>query len=221
MPRFGLGTYKMDNHDSLVGAVTELGYSLLDCASVYKNEEFVGRALSEILKTKKREELYVVSKVFVDEVHDVKAACLRSLKKLGLEHLDLYMIHWPMAMSEGCEKPIKIPMYKIWAQMEALVDEGLVKSIGVSNFNVQLLWDMLSYCRIAPVCNEIELHPLCSQTKHLQFLKQNNIIPVAACPIGRGADTAKCPNVLGHESITSLMHKYNKTGAQIVLNWGL
>ena len=136
MPKFGLGTYKMDNHSSLVRAVTELGYSLIDCASVYKNEEFVGSALAEILKTKKREELYVVSKVFVDEVHDVKAACQRSLNRLGLEQLDLYMIHWPMAMSEGCEKPIKIPMYKIWAQMEALVDEGLVKSIGVSNFTV-------------------------------------------------------------------------------------
>ena len=162
MPQFGLGTYKMDNHDSLVAAVNNLGYVLIDCASVYKNEEFVGNALSEILKTKKREDLYIISKVFVDEVHDVKAACQRSLNKLGLEYLDLYMIHWPMAMSEGCLKPVKIPMYKIWAQMEALVDEGIVKSIGVSNFNVQLLWDMLSYCRIQPVCNEIELHPLCT-----------------------------------------------------------
>lgn len=86
-------------------------------------------------------------------------------------------------------------MYKIWAQMEALVDKGLVKSIGVSNFNVQLLWDMLSYARIKPACNEVELHPLCVQDKLVNFMKQNNIKPIAYCPIARGADTRKCPNI--------------------------
>ena len=79
-------------------------------------------------------------------------------------------------------------MHKIWAQMEALVDKGLVKSIGVSNFNVQLVWDMLSYCRIKPAVNEVELNPLCVQDKLVTFLKANDITPIAYSPIVRGND---------------------------------
>lgn len=78
-------------------------------------------------------------------------------------------------------------MYKIWAQMESLVEKGLVKSIGVSNFNVQLLWDMLSYAKIPPAVNEVELHPLCPQPKLVKFLNDNNIVPIAYCPIGKGS----------------------------------
>ena len=87
----------------------------------------------------KREDLFVISKIWWDEVEDVEAACKRSLSKLGLEYLDLYLIHWPVAMKDngdGSFSRLKMPMYKIWAQMENLVDLGLVKSIGVSNFNV-------------------------------------------------------------------------------------
>lgn len=121
---------------------------MLDCASFYKNEEMVGEALNQCLnveKCVKREEMFIVSKVWWDEVEDVEAACRRSLKKLGVEYLDLYLIHWPIAVKaippteEGgatTYEKIKIPMYKIWAQMEACVEKGLVKSIGTSNFNV-------------------------------------------------------------------------------------
>jgi len=145
---------------------------MFDNASFYKNEELVGGVLNELLnedKSHKREDLFVISKVWWDEVEDCEAACRRSLAKLKVEYLDLYLVHWPIAMKkievEGQEptyERINIPMYKIWSQMEALVDKGLVKSIGVSNFNVQALWDMLSYARIKPVCNEVELHPLCA-----------------------------------------------------------
>jgi len=105
--------------------------------------------------------------------------------------------------------------------MEALVDKGLVKSIGVSNFNVQSLWDMLSYCRIKPVVNEVELHPLNVQDKLVKFMVQNEIEPLAYCPIARGADTSRCPDVSEHETIKKCREKYGKTGPQILLNWGI
>jgi len=165
MPTFGLGTYGMKDSEVMAKSFLELGYEMFDCASFYKNEEIVGEAIKEVLKTKARSDIFVISKIWWDEVEDVEAACKRSLTKLGLEQLDLYLIHWPIAvkdLGDGKFERIKMPMYKVWAQMEALVDKGLVKSIGVSNFNVQLIWDMLSYARIPPAVNEVELHPLCT-----------------------------------------------------------
>ena len=118
-----------------------MGYKMLDCASFYKNEAIVGEALKGA--NIKREDISIVSKVWWDEVEDVEAACRRSLDRLQIEYLDLYLIHWPVAVKESTNaegevtyERIKIPMYKIWAQMEALVDKGLVRNIGVSNFNV-------------------------------------------------------------------------------------
>jgi len=102
----------------MVKAATELNYRMYDCASIYKNEEVVGEALKVVLKTKKREELFLLSKVWFTEVEDVEAACRRSLTKLGVEQLDLYLVHWPFAvrtLGEGKWERIKLPMYKIWA----------------------------------------------------------------------------------------------------------
>ena len=97
--------------------------------------------------------------------------------------------------------------------MENLVDKGLVKNIGTSNFNVQSLWDMLSYARIPPACNEVELHPLCAQLKLVKFMEQNKIVPIGYCPIARGADTSRCPNVFEHSIVKAKCEKYGKTGA--------
>jgi len=116
-------------------------------------------------------------------------------------------------------------MHKIWAQMEALVDKGLVKSIGVSNFNVQAMWDLLTYCRIKPVVNEVELHPYNVQESLVKFLKQHQIVPVGYCPIARGINSSKKivshSNIFEHPTIAGLISKYEKTGAQILLNWGV
>ena len=155
----GLGTCHMHDHETLKRAVSEAGYRMYDCASYYKNEEVVGKAIRELLAEKviTREELFVVSKVWVDEMDDVEAACKRSLLNLGIEYVDCYLVHWPVSVRkiEGSEayERTNIPMHKIWADMEALVDIGLARSIGVSNFNAQLLWDVLSYARHKPVVN--------------------------------------------------------------------
>lgn len=206
---------------------------MLDCASIYKNEEFIGGVINDVVNVDKsvsREELFVISKVWWDEVEDCEAACRRSLASLQVDYLDLYLVHWPLAFrtipatEEGGQptyERINIPMHKIWAQMEALVDKGLVKSIGVSNFNLQLTWDVLSYARIRPACNEVELHPLCVQDQLVKYMKAEGIAPIAYCPVARGADTKSCPDLSESEPVKALMTKYGKTGAQILLNWGL
>ena len=97
--------------------------------------------------------------------------------------------------------------------MEALVDKGLVKSIGVSNFNIQMLWDMLSYARIPPAVNEVELHPLNVQAQLVKFMKANQIVPIGYCPVARGADTAKCPDLGQHPTVKRCQEKYGKAGA--------
>ena len=163
----------------------ELGYRMFDCASFYKNEELVGAELKDC--GVERKDLFIISKVWVDEVEDCEAAVRRSLAKLQTDYLDLYMIHWPVAVkSVGIWKSsyrtdedgedaqperINLPMHKIWAQMEALVEKGLVKNIGVSNFSIQVTWDMLSYANIKPVINEIEIHPLNTNEKLVKYLK--------------------------------------------------
>lgn len=184
MPKFGLGTCHMHDSQTIKKAVSELGYRMYDCASYYKNEETVGEAIHELLKegSVTRADLFVISKAWFDELEDVEAACRRSLEKLKVEQLDLYLVHWPFCMREVTQpdgttkhEMVKIPMHKIWAQMESLVDKGLVRSIGLSNFNVQATWDILTYCRIKPVCSEVELHPYNVQDGLVRFLKEYNI----------------------------------------------
>ena len=120
---------------------------------------------------------------------------------------------------------VKLPMHKIWASMESLVDKGLVKSIGLSNFNVQLTWDILTYCRIKPVCSEIELHPYNVQDNLVRFLKEYDIHPIGYCPIAKGIETKKYvlqnPNIFENDIVKSLAAKYNKSGAQVLIQWGI
>ena len=103
-----------------------------------------------------REELFITSKIWHTDFEDPEAALRTSLTKLNLPYIDMYLIHWPLNYL-GCD--YKVPMHKLWPQMEALVEKGLTKAIGVSNFNLQLLCDMLTYCKIKPACNQIEIHP--------------------------------------------------------------
>jgi len=222
MPMFGLGTYDISDSEVMKKAASELGYRMYDCASYYKNEEVLGDAVTGILaeKTCTREELYIISKIWWDEVGDCEAACRRSLEKLKVDYIDLYLVHWPMAITvtgDGDNKKhtnARLPMHKIWPQMEALVEKGLVKSIGVSNFNVQSLWDLLAYAKIPPTVNEVELHPACVQEHLVKYMLENNIHPIGYCPVARGANIGKNrENVCEHEVVKKCQEKYGKTGA--------
>eukprot|EP00347_Sterkiella_histriomuscorum_P003513 403364012 len=237
MPLIGLGTDKIFTDEVIVNAVIKAGYRTLDTASRYQNEEVIGRAIKQITANSSitRDQLFVVTKVWMDEIEDVETACKRSLEKLQLDYIDLYLLHWPVftkvdVPSEPDQgkaasyKKLNIPIHKVWPQLEALVKQGLVRSIGVSNFCVQSLWDLLSYAEIPPTVNEIEIHPLYPQHDLVHFCLSNKILPIAYSPIARAATTEKkrgTDNVLEQEIIQKLAKKYNKTPAQIVLGWGI
>merc|ERR1740139_1075673 len=147
MPRLGLGTYQNHDVESMERGIT-LGYRHLDTAHIYKNEEQVGEAIKNCIDkgTVSREELFVTTKLWHAQWEDVEAALKESLGKLQLEYVDCYLIHWPFMLL------CKTPLHELWPRLEACVDKGLTKSIGISNFNLQITSDLLTYCRIKPVC---------------------------------------------------------------------
>ena len=150
------------------------------------------------------------------------------MKTLGLDYIDLYLEHWPQFFDygENDKKINMVPMHKIWPLMENLVEKGYTKYIGVSNYNVQSLLNLLSFCKIKPLVNEIEFHPYLYQKKLVEFCRRENIILFGYNPLVRGcysADTAdeEHRNLLGEKLIIDLSKKYNKTVGQIVLNWSV
>jgi diketogulonate reductase-like aldo/keto reductase len=150
MPKVGLGTYGMKSVDEFYTAIVEVGYRHIDTASMYANEDILGQTLKKIFEETdiKREDLFVTTKLWGNQKKDVEGALKESLKRIQLDYVDLYLVHWPVAYEtneEGKDVPIKIPNYKTWAEMETLVKTGLTKSIGTSNFNVQSLMDLEAY----------------------------------------------------------------------------
>lgn len=154
MPWFGLGVYKAEEGEEVISSVKaaiESGYRSIDTAAFYENEDGVGKAIRE--SNVPREELFITTKVWnSDQGYDnTIAAFEKSMKKLGLEYLDLYLIHWPMP---------RVGKYKeTWKALEKLYKEGRIRAIGVSNFNISHLEDLLSDCEIKPMVNQVEYHP--------------------------------------------------------------
>lgn len=196
MTMIGLGTDGITDPQIIAKAITDIGYRTIDTASRYKNEAVVGEAIK--LSGVRREDLFIITKVWIDEVEDVDGACRRSLEKLGLDYIDLYLLHWPIAVktitkedgSEGFEK-IKLPVHKIWPQMESLIYKGLAHNIGVSNFNVQSLWDLTSYATIPPAVNEVEIHPLYNQEGLVKYCLDQDILPIAYSSLARASNSEK------------------------------
>lgn len=148
MPSVGLGTAGIMKKDPLVPAFTEAGYKLVDTASWNKNEGAVGDAIEVAMQHgKKREDFFVMTKLWHTDYKDVEKAMEKSLKALKLDHVDMFLVHWPASYVS------KKPLHVLWPEMESLVEKGLTKSIGVSSFNTQLLWDLLSYAKIPPAVN--------------------------------------------------------------------
>lgn len=183
MPSVGLGTYPMKEADVFEKAITEGGYRHIDTASMYANEEFIGEGVQRAIAAGvvKREDLFIVTKLWHTEYADPEAALRSSLAKLKTEYVDCYLIHWPNNLDSDSKKPFHV----LWAEMEQLVEKGLTKSLGVSNFSVQLLSDLLCYAKIKPVCNQVQIFPGCAQVDLIKFLNTHNILPVAYSPCGR------------------------------------
>lgn len=202
IPAMGLGTFGSDKYgadivsEAVYGAIKE-GYRFIDCAAVYQNEDKIGGVLKKIFAETdiKREDLFIVSKVWNDMHRRVKEACLKSLKDLGLSKLDLYFVHWPFPNyhAPGCDgdsrnpdsKPFSVEEFMdTWRQMEELVDEGYVRYIGMSNMTVKKLEAVYGLCRIKPSFLEMECHPAFQQPELFKYAKSLDIVPVGFCPIG-------------------------------------
>ena len=159
IPVIGLGTFLMsDNPKEMVKtAILQYGYRHIDCAKIYANEELIGEAIAECIAAGvPRSELYITTKLWHDDYHNVEAACRESLRKLQLDYMDLYLVHWVRPVMDWNSPNWDItspPQHKTWSRMEALVDAGLTKSIGVSNCVMPQLADLIAGCRIKPVVN--------------------------------------------------------------------
>ncbi|MBR4832502.1 MAG: aldo/keto reductase [Butyrivibrio sp.] len=202
MPAVGLGTFGSDKYtpDQIANAVTgavKVGYRMLDCASVYQNEDQIGKVLSELFSqgVVKREDLFITSKVWNDQHREVRKACEKSLQDLGLSYIDLYFVHWPFPNyhAPGCDgdsrnpdsKPFSIDEFMdTWKQMEELYDAGLVKAIGMSNMTVSKLESVLPLCRVKPAALEMECHPSFQQQELFEYATTHDIVPIGFCPIG-------------------------------------
>jgi diketogulonate reductase-like aldo/keto reductase len=250
MPKVGLGTWKGDAVavKAAVEEALKAGYRHLDCACDYGNEEAVGAAIATSLTAGvcTREELWVTSKLWntYHAKEHVEAACRKTLADLGLDYLDLYLIHFPISLKfvpfekryppewifdpDAADPQMvlsDVPISETWAAMENLKKKGLVKNIGVSNFNCQSLMDLLKYCEIAPAVNQVESHPYFQQRKLLQYCKHAGILITAFSPLGSSSyielGMAKDVGVLNEESVSAIGKKHNKTPAQVVLRWNV
>ena len=227
MPTIGLGTYKLESIKDSIDKAIRMGYRLIDTAKLYQNEKEIGEAIKDLIEKKvvTRSELFIVTKLWNDDHEDPKSALKQSLSELNLDYVDLFIIHWPIGKVENNQIK-QVPLYKTWAKLEECVELGLTKSIGVSNFNVQLLLDLSSYAKIQPACNQIEIHPYLVQKNLVNFCNLNKIAVISFNPINKGSYISKIEDYKNYDlfknlSILSLAEKYKKTPAQIILNWHL
>ncbi|MEH6955553.1 aldo/keto reductase [Neobacillus drentensis] len=207
MPWFGLGVFKVEEGPELVNAVKtaiEHGYRSIDTAAIYDNEEGVGQGIKE--SGFSREDLFVTSKVWNADLgyESTLAAYQTSLDKLGLDYLDLYLIHWPVA---GKYK-------EAWRALETLYEEGRVRAIGVSNFQVHHLEDLMKDAEIKPMVNQVEYHPCLTQKEVQAFCREQGIQLEAWSPLMQG-------QLIDYEVLAGIAAKYNKSVAQIILRWDL
>ena len=232
IPLMGLGTSRIETSkiiDVVYNSIKN-GVRLIDTASKYKNELDVGKGIQKALKNNvcKREDLIIMGKVWVNDRKDPEKALKETLEKLQLDYIDIYMDHWPSGKDYRIEPRDKFEMisvYEFWPKMEALVEKGLTKYLGVSNYNVQCLCNLLSFCTIKPVINEVENHLFYIQKNLREFCDKLNICVISYYPMphGNGARIFIKDNpefdIFKDELIIKLSQKYNKTPGQIILNW--
>jgi diketogulonate reductase-like aldo/keto reductase len=209
MPWLGFGVFKVQEGEEVVNSVKtalEVGYRSIDTAAIYRNEEGVGQAIVE--SNVPREELFVTTKVWNgDQGYEATLAAFEtSLNKLGLDYLDLYLIHWPV--------PSKGLYVETWKALEKLYKDGRVRAIGVSNFNVNHLEDLLANCEIKPMVNQVEYHPVFNQKELRDFCKKNEIQLEAWSPLMQGG-------LLNDPVLVEIANKYNKSTAQVILRWDI
>jgi 2,5-diketo-D-gluconate reductase A len=206
MPLLGFGVFQNNDAEECERSVVEAiqtGYRLIDTAAAYGNEEAVGKAV--IRSGVPRDELFITTKLWIaDAGYDkTKKAFERSMQRLQLDTLDLYLIHQPFG-----------DVYGAWRAMEELVQEGRIRAIGLSNFPPDRVMDMICHHQVAPAVNQIETHPFNQQIETQKFLQENGVQIESWGPFAEGRN-----NIFQNELLLSLAGKYQKTVAQIILRW--
>ncbi|HRQ89507.1 MAG TPA: aldo/keto reductase [Bacteroidia bacterium] len=250
-PSIGLGTWKIPSEilPDLIPEAVSIGYRHFDCACDYGNEPAVGEGLRRAIASGvcSRDDLWLTSKLWNTYHHPdhVRSACERSLRDLGVDELDLYLVHFPISLAyvpfeeryppgwffdpeaeEPAMKPVRIPMSDTWGAMEGLVGAGLVKRIGICNFTTALIRDLQAYASVGPQVLQVEMHPYLSQQRLLRYCQTENIAVTAFSPFGAssyvplgmaGADES----VLDDPAVLDIAAGRGRTPGQIVLRWAV
>ena len=209
IPQLGFGVWQVPNDEATaaVSKALETGYRLIDTAMIYKNEEGVGKAIKQ--SSIPREELFITTKVWNSDhgYENTLRAFDASLERLGLDYLDLYLIHWPTPKYDQY-----VDTYKA---MEAIYHEGRVKAIGVCNFHIEHLQRLMDECEVKPVLNQVECHPYLTQVELKQFCKEHGIFVEAWSPLEQGGEVLQDPTII------KIAQAHGKTPAQVILRWHL
>lgn len=206
MPSIGFGTYKSGDEEETIESIKyalKVGYRQIDTAEFYGNEEAIGKALKQ--SSIKRSDIFLVTKLWNSShgYDNAIEAFNKSIKKLNVDYLDLYLIHWPTLLNS-----------ETWRALEDLYESGKVRAIGVSNFKMGHLEELKKTARIMPMVNQIEVHPCFCQKELVEYCRENNIQVVAWSPIMRG-------QLLEVPLMMDLAEKYNRSIAQIALRWNI
>ena len=211
VPQLGLGTWQAkDGHEAeqAVSNAIQAGYRLIDTAAAYGNEQSTGRAIEQSLVLAPRQELFITTKVWnADQGYDETLVAFdKSLERLNLDYIDLYLIHWPV--------PAADKYIETWRALEKLYADGKVRAIGVCNFTIEQLERLKRETNITPAVNQIELHPYFTQTELRQYCARHGIVVEAYSPLGGSG-----AHVLDDPVIIKIAAKHNRTSAQIIIRW--
>ncbi|KAG0165222.1 NAD(P)H-dependent D-xylose reductase (XR) [Apophysomyces sp. BC1034] len=246
LPKVGYGLWKIPNEEAeeAVYNAIKAGYRLLDGAAVYGNEVEVGRGIKKAIQegVVKREDLFVVTKLWNNFHHKdrVRPAFDRQLEQLGLDYVDLYLIHFPVPLAYVDDNTLgwedaktndlvieRSPIQDTWRELEKLVDAKLARNIGISNFNVQTILDLLTYCKYKPALLQVELHPYLQQPRLVKWVQSQGIAVMAYSSFGpisyleMTEEAKSTPPLLENSVIKAIANKHQKSPSQVLLRWSV